>query len=171
MCGFARKVKISPLQAMKAHGGCGCKDPHITATALGRGSVASHTLGRLYHEESRRYSFYRRLSGPQDPTGHEGVKKSTRDRTRAVQPVAQGLAAWATWPSALLVPFIYVGIFSRVFVQTKNRFLHIGRSYTSRSKASKQHTLKESEMFCSYESIHTLSKYKIYYFSKIKNMS
>ena len=23
------KVKVSPLQAMKAHGGCGCKGPHI----------------------------------------------------------------------------------------------------------------------------------------------
>ena len=25
----AIKVKVSPLQAMKAHGGCGCKGPHI----------------------------------------------------------------------------------------------------------------------------------------------
>ena len=40
---------------------------HIfTATALGRGRVTSPTLGRLYPEESPRYSFYRRLSGPQD---------------------------------------------------------------------------------------------------------
>ena len=23
------KVKVSPLQAMKAHGGCGCKGPHL----------------------------------------------------------------------------------------------------------------------------------------------
>ena len=23
------KVKVSPLQAMEAHGGCGCKGPHI----------------------------------------------------------------------------------------------------------------------------------------------
>ena len=40
--------------------------------------------------EIHRYSFYRRLSGPQDQSGHEGVKKNlhpsdTRDRTRAVQ--------------------------------------------------------------------------------------
>ena len=27
-------------------------------------------------EESPRYSFYRRLSGPQDQSGHEGVKKN-----------------------------------------------------------------------------------------------
>ena len=40
--------------------------------------------------EIPRYSFYRRLSGPQGQSGHEGVKKNlhpsdTRDRTRAVQ--------------------------------------------------------------------------------------
>ena len=46
---------------------------HIyTARALGRGRVASPTLGRLY----LRYSFYRRLSGPQDQSGQEGVKKN-----------------------------------------------------------------------------------------------
>ena len=53
--------------------------------------------------ESPRYSFYRRLSGSQDQSGHKEVKKNvqpsdTRDRTRAVQPVPQHLAAWATWP-------------------------------------------------------------------------
>ena len=52
--------------------------------------------------EIPRYSFYRRLSEPQDQSGHEGVKKNlhpsdTRDRTRAVQPVAKRLAACATW--------------------------------------------------------------------------
>ena len=47
------KVKGSPLQAMKAHGGCGCKGPSIyTATALGRGRVASLTPDRLYPGES-----------------------------------------------------------------------------------------------------------------------
>ena len=72
---------------------------HIfTDTALGRGRVASPTLGRLYPRGKPRYSFYRRLSGPQDQSGHEGVKKNlhptdTRDRTRAVQLVAQRLAA------------------------------------------------------------------------------
>ena len=40
---------LSPLQTM-AHGGCGCKDPHIgyTAAALRRRRVASPTLGRSY---------------------------------------------------------------------------------------------------------------------------
>ena len=57
-------------------------------------------------EESPRYPFYRRLSGPQDPSGHKGAKKNlhssdTRDWTRAIQPVAQCLAAWATWPLLL----------------------------------------------------------------------
>ena len=55
-------------------------------------------------EEIPRYSFYRRLSGPQGQSGHEGVKNNlhpsdTRDRTRAVQPVVKRLAAWATWPT------------------------------------------------------------------------
>ena len=70
----------------------------VDATALGRGRVASQTLGCLYPEESPRYSFYRRLSGPQDQSGHKGAKKNlhpsdTRDRTRVIQPVAQRLAA------------------------------------------------------------------------------
>ena len=56
--------------------------------------------------EIPQYSFYRRLSEPQGQSGHEGVKKNlhssyTRDRTRAVQPVAKRLAAWATWLARL----------------------------------------------------------------------
>ena len=77
----------------------------LTATTLGRGRVASPTLGRLNPEESPQYSFYRRLSGPQDQSGHERAKKNlhpsdTRDWTRAIQPVAQRLAAWDTWPTS-----------------------------------------------------------------------
>ena len=46
---------------------------HIyTAMALGRGRVASPTLGHLYPQ----CSFYRKLSGLQDQSGHEGVKKN-----------------------------------------------------------------------------------------------
>ena len=33
------KVKVSPLQAMKAHGGVDARDHIFTATALGRGRV------------------------------------------------------------------------------------------------------------------------------------
>ena len=62
---------------------------HIfTATALGWGRVASPMLDRIYS----RYSFYSRLNGPQDQSGHERTKKKnlypydTRDRTRAIQP-------------------------------------------------------------------------------------
>ena len=40
--------KRIPLQAMKALRGCGCKGPHITTTALGRGKVTSPTLRCLY---------------------------------------------------------------------------------------------------------------------------
>ena len=42
------EVKVSPLRAMKAHGGCGCERVHIyTATALGRGRVASPALRKI----------------------------------------------------------------------------------------------------------------------------
>ena len=72
---------------------CGDVDASVhifTATALGRGRVASPTLGHLYPEES--------LSGPQTQSGYEGVKKNlhlsyTWDQTWATQPVAQRLAA------------------------------------------------------------------------------
>ena len=80
----------------------------FTATALEIGWLvlcsAAFTPGEI-----PRYSFYRMLSGPQDQSGHEGVKKNlhpsdTRDRTRAVQPVAKRLAACATWlPSHVLL--------------------------------------------------------------------
>ena len=43
-----RIVKISPLQSMKAHGGCGCKGPHTHNHCTRRGRVASTTLGRFY---------------------------------------------------------------------------------------------------------------------------
>ena len=82
---------------MKAHGGCGCKDAHTyvyTAMALGKGRVASPMLGHLYP----RYSFYSRLSGPQEQSGYEGVKRistpsDTQDRTWAVETVAKCLVA------------------------------------------------------------------------------
>ena len=82
---------------MRAHGGCGCKGPHIHSHGTGRGRVASPTIGRLYHRETPQYSFCRRLSGPQDQSGHEGVKKNlhpsdTWDQTWVVQPVARHLA-------------------------------------------------------------------------------
>ena len=69
---------------MKAHGGCGCKGVHTyvyTATALGKGRMASPTLGRLYS----RYSFYSRLSRPQDQSGYEGVKKISTPLTPGIE--------------------------------------------------------------------------------------
>ena len=83
-------------------GGVGATVHNFTATALVGGRVASPTLGRLYPRGKPRHSFYRRLSEPQDQCGHEGAEKNlhpsdTRDRSRAVQPVAQSLAA--TWPT------------------------------------------------------------------------
>ena len=45
-------------------------------------------------EEIPRYSFYRRLSGPQDQSGHESAKKNLHPSdTRAVHPAAKRLAA------------------------------------------------------------------------------
>ena len=72
---------------------------HIyTALALGRDRVAIPTLGHLYPRGKPWYSFYRRLSEPQDQSGHEGAKQNlhpsdTRDRTRAFQPVVKRLDA------------------------------------------------------------------------------
>ena len=44
-----KKIKVSPLQDMKAHGGCGYKGSHTyTAIALGRVRVAGPMLGCLY---------------------------------------------------------------------------------------------------------------------------
>ena len=81
---------------MKSHVGCGCKGAHTfvyTATALGKGRVASPMLGHLYP----RYSFYSRLSGTQEQSGHEGVKKISTpptpgNQTLAVEPIAKHLA-------------------------------------------------------------------------------
>ena len=42
------KLKVSPLQAMKAHVGCEYKGPHIQNHALGRGRAVSPTLVCLY---------------------------------------------------------------------------------------------------------------------------
>ena len=58
--------------------------------ALERVKVASSMICQLYPQ----YSFYRRLSGPQNQSGHKGVKRNllpsnTRDKTWAIQPVAQ----------------------------------------------------------------------------------
>ena len=56
---------------------------HIyTVTALGRGRVASPTLGRL----TPRHSFYRRLSEPQEQSGYEGVKRISTPPTPGIEP-------------------------------------------------------------------------------------
>ena len=67
--------------------------------------------------EKPRYSFYRRLSVPEDYSEHEGVKKNlhpfdTEDRTRTLQPIAKRLVASATWPT----PLYRVGL-NRVFLK------------------------------------------------------
>ena len=74
--GEAKEGKVFPLQAMKAHGDVDARVHIFTAKALGWGRVASPMLGRLYTGEIPRYSFYRRMSGPQGQFGHEVVKKN-----------------------------------------------------------------------------------------------
>ena len=60
---------------------------HIyTATALRRGRVASPKLGCLYPRGKPQYSFYRRLSGPQDQSGHEEVKKNLQPSDAGIKP-------------------------------------------------------------------------------------
>ena len=68
------KVKVSPITGHGAPWGMWARVHIFTATALGRDRVASPTLGRLYPGEIPQYSFYRRLSGPQDQSGHKGAK-------------------------------------------------------------------------------------------------
>ena len=67
----------------------------MKATALGRGSVASLTLDCLYPLGKPRYSFYRKLSGLQDQSGYDGLKKISPppQPPGAVQAVAKRLAA------------------------------------------------------------------------------
>ena len=89
---------------MEAHGGCGCKDPHMTS----HGTRLVLCSAAFTPRESPWYSFYRRLSGPQDQSGHEGVKKNlhpsnTRDPTWVIQPIAQHLATTITIPLPLLI--------------------------------------------------------------------
>ena len=59
---------------MKAHGVCGCNGAHTylyTAMALGESRMASPMLSHF----TPQYSFYSRLSGPQEQSGYKGVKK------------------------------------------------------------------------------------------------
>ena len=64
-----------------------------TALALGRGKVVSPTLGRLYPG----YSFYSTLSGPQEQSAHEAMKKNLHPSDiRARTPGSS-----SPWPSAL----------------------------------------------------------------------
>ena len=66
-------------------------------TALGIGRMANTTLSCLYPRGKHPLLIYIRLSGPQDQSGHKGVKKNlhlydTWDPTQAVQPIAKRLA-------------------------------------------------------------------------------
>ena len=82
-------MKVSPSQAMEAHGDVNARDHIHTVTALERGRVANPSLSRLYPRGKPWNSFCRRLNGPQGKSRHEGVKKNvhpcdTRNGIRAV---------------------------------------------------------------------------------------
>ena len=67
---------------------CGFKGPHIHRH--GRDRVACPAFGRLY----LRYSFYSRLSRPQEQSGYEGKKKNfhpLRHPRSNMDPPARGL--------------------------------------------------------------------------------
>ena len=89
---------------------------HIyTAVALERSRMGSPMLDCLYTGERPRYSFYRRLSGLQDWSGH-GVKKNLHlsrhwDWTQAVQPLAKHLAALVSLLYHLLLFIIIISVF------------------------------------------------------------
>ena len=79
---------------MKAMGDVDTNVHIFTATALARGMLASPRP--FLPPRKPRYSFYMRLSGPQDQSGNEGVKKNihpsdTRNQARVPQPVAKRL--------------------------------------------------------------------------------
>ena len=99
---ISRKGKIIPITGHQDPRGCECKGPHIRhhGTRLTLRSIV-FTPGKLR---------YRRLRVHQDRSDHEEEKTNlhpsdTRDRTRAVQPVAKRLAAWATWPTFPIICF------------------------------------------------------------------
>ena len=109
----AIKTKVSHLQAMKVHGGRGCKGQHIayTAMALGRTSVTSPTLGLLYPRQA--LLILQEAEWSQDQSGHEGVQKNLHlsDVTPGIEP-----GPFSPQPSAL--PFQLPGPYSNArFIQ------------------------------------------------------
>ena len=108
---------------------------HIyAAMVLGRDRVASPMLGCLYPpEEIPRYSIYRRLSGPQDQSGHKVVKKNLHPSdTRAIQPVPKRLAAWATWCTSL-ENIMFYDLLSGVVIKNEvaGHFIHESNTMTT----------------------------------------
>ena len=86
------KIKLSPLQAMNAHGRCGCKGPLIRS----HGSRMPYPRPSLPPRKPW-CSFYRRLSEFQGLYGHEGVEKVSTPPP----PPPQGRPALRQAPSRL----------------------------------------------------------------------
>ena len=81
------KAKVSPVQVIKTHGGCGCKGPHIPPWHYEEVGWLVLRSAAFTPRGKSPISFYRGLSRPQDLSGHEGVKKNlhrsdTWDQTR-----------------------------------------------------------------------------------------
>ena len=64
------------MSHLQAYGDVDARVHIYTAMALGVCRVASPTFGRLCSRGMPRYSFYKRLSIPQDQSGHERVKNN-----------------------------------------------------------------------------------------------
>ena len=88
-----------PITGLEAHRDVDARVHIFTATALGRGRVASSMFGHFYPWGKPQYSFYRRPSGPQDQSGHKGVKKNLHPSDTQDRP-------WGCW---LFSGSVYVG--------------------------------------------------------------
>ena len=124
---------------------------HIyTAVALERSRMGSPMLDCLYTGERPRYSFYRRLSGPQDWSGHEGVKKKSPPLpTLGLNPGCPALSQAPCRFSLSPLPFVIIH-------HNHQRVLPKGRSFaentgTSIEILSKDRSLQTQEpalQFC-----------------------
>jgi len=66
--------------------------------ALEVGEWSAARLGRTLPPGKTRYPFYRRLGGPQGPSGRAEYLIPTGIRSRTVQPVVNRYTKWATRP-------------------------------------------------------------------------
>ena len=73
------------------------------SAALEGGEWSAARLGRTLPPGKSRYTFYRRLGGPQGRSGRAGNLVPTGIRSRTVQPVVSRYTDWATRPTVNLI--------------------------------------------------------------------